>query len=141
MRGPFAEPRKWHEPEIQWDLVWAYLDGKSRRVNDINWPRGWHSDTYEVDNLWVIYTLRKPGKPVQYVGITRGNPAIRYKAHAHGGSRKKLDWFNSGPRPVMEIVSTIRGSLRMAVEAETTLTRYYAERGHEMLNREACFVV
>lgn len=141
MRSPFAPKRtEWKETAINWERLHDYLSGRSRDVSGINWPRSFMTDNYERDNLWVIYTLRKPGGQVRYVGITKGNPAIRFRAHAHGGSSAKRDWFNAQPAPVMEIVSSIRGSQAMAVAAEVTLTRYYAERGHRMLNREACYV-
>ena len=94
---------------------------------------------FDMNTLWFLYGLRKPGQRIRYVGITRNRPSIRHRAHWHSGSQAKRRWFCSGSLPTMEILGSLRGTLRMAIEVEVTLSKALAAEGSKMLNREARF--
>lgn len=128
------------ERTIDWKALDDCLTGKSRKRNAANWPVFYPSCQYQRNCLWVVYGLAKPGEEIRYVGITRNNPADRLGAHAHGGSKAKKLWFNTGPRPKMYILSSLRGTIRDAIEVEVTLSKALMTAGNRMINRECRFV-
>lgn len=137
---PWNAPRC--ERPISWDAFASYKWG-SRQVVKSQWP--YQPDSWSLENLWLLYTLRAPSSPkIHYVGITRNMPHVRYISHVRGrGSKAKSAWIGEmrkrGCVPVMEIVGSLRGSLRDAISTETILSKALLNEGHPIINREVRF--